>query len=326
VHLFSDLALHAVELKQPRGQVVPIDTRLMLHLGGELGLGGRASIAARVPLIAYQDGPDPARQAQVFALADPQLWARYRFIGADMDNDNEPHDGPGLTLQAGVTLPLGKRDRVTGSAAMSEPLVASRAFATDGRPRADVSLLADFQLLGAGAAVSLGYRRHFWREQSVAASATGVSDEFTFGAALKLPVPALPVLAGVLELRGVTGFQTAADTALELDLGVRWQVGAFRLVLGGGPGLTRGIGAPDGRIFLGAYYVPPQHDSDHDGVDDSDDACPYLAEDRDGFNDRDGCPDPDNDGDLVPDLDDKCPAETAEEGHDDDEDGCTDSH
>jgi hypothetical protein len=77
---------------------------------------------------------------------------------------------------------------------------------------------------------------------------------------------------------------------------------------------------------LGVYFVPPQLDNDGDGVDDSDDGCPYLAEDKDGFQDEDGCPDPDNDNDLVPDLDDKCPSVPAEEGRDEDEDGCTDAN
>ncbi|MET0386179.1 MAG: hypothetical protein ABW321_09495 [Polyangiales bacterium] len=325
MHLFSDLAFDPVELETPTGHVVPVETRFMLHLGGEIGLGGRAALAVRLPLIAYQEGAFRAADPQVFSLVDPQVWLRYRVLGADMDDENEPHDGPGLALQAGVSVPLGKRAPVTAADVMLPTPVAGRAFASDGRPRVDLALLGDFQLLGAGAAVSLGYRHHFWNPEGVTASATRAANELTFGAALKLPIPSLPTLAGVLELRGVTGFARAADTALELDLGARWSVGAWLLVLGGGVGLTRGVGVPDGRVFLGAYYVPPQQDSDHDGVDDSADSCPYLAEDRDGYQDNDGCPDPDDDGDMVPDLDDKCPKQAAEEGRDDDEDGCTDA-
>jgi OOP family OmpA-OmpF porin len=321
---FTDWAAHPVELDTPSGRVAAVQTRLLLHLGGELGLGGRGAIAVRVPLIAYQDGPFHTSSAQVFTLVDPQLWLRYRLVGADMDKEDEPHDGPGLTVQGGVSLPLGKHAQVTTADVMLPVPVAGRAFAGDGAARGDIALLGDFQLLGAGVALNLGYRHHFWNTKSVAASATGASEEFVFGAALKVPVPPLPMIAGVLELRGVSGFQRAADTALELDAGLRWHVAAWVFVLGGGAGLTRGVGAPDGRVFLGAYFVPPRNDSDHDGVKDADDACPYLAEDRDGFQDDDGCPDPDNDGDMVPDLDDKCPKQTAEEGHDDDEDGCTD--
>jgi OOP family OmpA-OmpF porin len=48
-------------------------------------------------------------------------------------------------------------------------------------------------------------------------------------------------------------------------------------------------------------------DSDGDGIPDNLDRCPYQAEDKDGFEDEDGCPDPDNDGDGLLDTADKCP-------------------
>ncbi|RKH30621.1 OmpA family protein [Corallococcus sicarius] len=48
-------------------------------------------------------------------------------------------------------------------------------------------------------------------------------------------------------------------------------------------------------------------DGDGDGVLDKDDPCPDQAEDVDGFQDQDGCPDTDNDSDGVPDAQDKCP-------------------
>ena len=50
-------------------------------------------------------------------------------------------------------------------------------------------------------------------------------------------------------------------------------------------------------------------DRDGDGIMDLQDKCPDQAEDRDGFQDEDGCPDPDNDGDGVLDKDDRCPLE-----------------
>ena len=48
-------------------------------------------------------------------------------------------------------------------------------------------------------------------------------------------------------------------------------------------------------------------DTDGDGVPDTIDRCPLDPEDRDGFQDEDGCPDPDNDGDGVVDAMDACP-------------------
>lgn len=47
-------------------------------------------------------------------------------------------------------------------------------------------------------------------------------------------------------------------------------------------------------------------DDDDDGIADADDACPAEPEDRDAFEDGDGCPDIDNDEDGVPDVDDVC--------------------
>jgi outer membrane protein OmpA-like peptidoglycan-associated protein len=65
-------------------------------------------------------------------------------------------------------------------------------------------------------------------------------------------------------------------------------------------------------------------DSDADGIPDAHDACPDSNEDRDTFDDEDGCPDGDNDGDRVLDRDDKCPNEPETYNGIDDEDGCPD--
>ena len=53
----------------------------------------------------------------------------------------------------------------------------------------------------------------------------------------------------------------------------------------------------------------PEPDNDLDGIPDAVDKCPNEPEDPDGFEDADGCPDPDNDKDGVPDLEDDCPNE-----------------
>jgi len=53
----------------------------------------------------------------------------------------------------------------------------------------------------------------------------------------------------------------------------------------------------------------PDVDNDNDGITDALDQCPNEPEDRDGWKDDDGCPDPDNDGDGILDTADKCPDE-----------------
>ena len=68
----------------------------------------------------------------------------------------------------------------------------------------------------------------------------------------------------------------------------------------------------------------PDPDNDGDGIPDALDKCPNEPEDFDGFQDQDGCPDPDNDGDGIPDKIDKCPNEPETFNHYKDEDGCPD--
>ena len=59
-------------------------------------------------------------------------------------------------------------------------------------------------------------------------------------------------------------------------------------------------------------------------VADERDECPELAEDRDHFEDHDGCPDFDNDGDGVPDEQDSCPNKKETINGYEDDDGCPD--
>lgn len=68
----------------------------------------------------------------------------------------------------------------------------------------------------------------------------------------------------------------------------------------------------------------PDLDNDSDGIPDLQDTCPTKPEDMDGFQDEDGCPDPDNDGDGIVDARDNCPDEAEDIDGFEDEDGCPD--
>jgi OOP family OmpA-OmpF porin len=63
-------------------------------------------------------------------------------------------------------------------------------------------------------------------------------------------------------------------------------------------------------------------DPDGDGIAKEADKCPLVAEDKDGFEDEDGCPEEDNDKDGVPDVADKCPLKPETVNQIDDDDGC----
>ncbi|MBE7480948.1 MAG: OmpA family protein [Polyangiaceae bacterium] len=68
----------------------------------------------------------------------------------------------------------------------------------------------------------------------------------------------------------------------------------------------------------------PDRDNDGDGILDAIDRCPLVPEDADGFEDADGCPDPDNDRDGILDPKDACPNEPEDKDGFEDEDGCPD--
>jgi outer membrane protein OmpA-like peptidoglycan-associated protein len=142
-----------------------------------------------------------------------------------------------------------------------------------------------------------------------------------------------------LELFGSAPVQEAAGASepLEGHAGLRWFAPAGPVfTLGAGRGLVAGRGAPDFRTSLGIAWdprpdptpkkvePPPPQDTDGDGLLDPDDKCPQEPEDKDGFEDEDGCPDPDNDQDKILDAADKCPLKAEDIDTFEDADGCPD--
>src|SRR5690606_24983258 len=136
-------------------------------------------------------------------------------------------------------------------------------------------------------------------------------------------VSAVAELFGELGLASASGARSTSP--LEMALGARARATRqISVALGASRGITASIGVPDARAFLLVTYSPEAReilpvgpppppidrgDDDGDGVLNHADRCPAEAEDLDGFQDADGCPDADNDGDGVPDSADACPTE-----------------
>jgi outer membrane protein OmpA-like peptidoglycan-associated protein len=98
------------------------------------------------------------------------------------------------------------------------------------------------------------------------------------------------------------------------------------LAFGFGRGLIANQGGnPNARGFISIVFEPSLGDRDGDGLKDDVDKCPDDPEDRDGFEDEDGCPEPDNDRDGILDVDDKCPLIPEDLDGFQDEDGCPDA-
>jgi outer membrane protein OmpA-like peptidoglycan-associated protein len=96
--------------------------------------------------------------------------------------------------------------------------------------------------------------------------------------------------------------------------------------VGGGAGLVGGVGTPDFRVLAGVrVFAPTDVDHDDDGIVDSADSCPAVAEDNDGFDDVDGCVDADNDKDDLADAADQCTNDAEDRDGFADADGCPDA-
>lgn len=100
-----------------------------------------------------------------------------------------------------------------------------------------------------------------------------------------------------LDLAGQTQYgeplSNAAASPIEGMAGGWGRLGDFVLRAGVGTGLTAGIGSPAFRGILSFAYEPPVNkDTDLDGIVDRDDQCVTDPEDKDGWQDEDGCPDP----------------------------------
>jgi len=234
------------------------------------------------------------------AFGDPLLEAKYRLIGRA---DTPLAAGVG----AFVTAP-------TASAMAENKYIGDRSATGGLRAIADMQLRA-FSIAGNLVGVARSPGR---------VGDAKIGSEIRGSVAVGYQVS--PVLKVMLETFGNSRlqFKDNGTSALEGLLGgqvtpMGWPV---TFSAGAGTGIIRGIGAPNFRAFVGAVFASEQHDRDNDGVPDNRDQCPAAAEDFDGFEDSDGCPDLDNDADGVADLNDKCPDQAEDLDNFEDLDGC----
>jgi len=267
-----------------------------LDLQAAIGFGP-VDVALDVPihLLVAGDGRSAWGGAvQGTALGDMRLIPKVRLL-------DEEQRGIGLGLAAPLSLPTGDSDRFVGlrTVSFSPTLLASKRF---GIVRVGTNL--GVRLTGSE---PIGDRT--------------MGSAFLFRAAASVhPHDAIDV---GLELFGdVHGH--ARSNPVEWLAGVTLHpIEGLDVVVGGGTALGGGVSAPAGRVFLGVGGAPvPRRARDGDGIVDSADACPDVAEDPDGFEDADGCPEPDNDGDGIPDTSDDCPDQPENIDGYNDADGC----
>ncbi len=300
-------------------------------------------------------------EADQAALGDPRLllrWTTRRELGLSAvgataqtssqhsQSQREQREGVGFALNLAATAPLG----------------GASSFASWGAPTAHLFGVFDFRLFRIVGALSLGYRARLdgtWPSQSgTCVDPTSpacffdvpMRDQITWGFAIRQPLEGAlaliflgisPRLASASILAGnwVTSYVTlqgaidarapfanAAGSPVEMGAGLQSSgLGEFTLSLGAAWGLTAAPGSAAVRAIASLQWAPRFIDEDRDGLrdDPSIDQCVGLAEDFDGYEDNDGCPE-DNDHDAIPDEEDRCPMVDEDEDGFDDDDGCPD--
>ena len=121
------------------------------------------------------------------------------------------------------------------------------------------------------------------------------------------------------------------DVSVMAGLGVAWRVTPrwaasveVRLDRGFRDAFASGVASNNQAVLLALSIGYTVNDDDGDGVSNARDRCPTEAEDWNGYQDSDGCPDADNDNDGVLVGDDQCPEEPEDFDGFQDEDGCPD--
>ena len=300
-----------------------LKARISADLYGAVGLWNWLQVGLAIPMTLYQTGDNfsdpnlmqPIKAPSGYAFGDPRIHLKGKlFPSKDL--------GFQLALSFWFSIPLGKDDAFGGEKHFN-------GFA--GEPRLLVGWEGNRWRVGA----FLGF---LWRAHVSQFLSTIAGQQLTYGGAFAFDViqKKLSLVAelyghsnSVDSIKSINANQNSItdinDAPLEIDIAAKYFViPGLSLNLGVGNGIIAGAGSPQPRVYLGAVYAPDRRDRDHDGVPDSIDKCPDVPEDRDGFQDDDGCPDPDNDGDTILDKDDKCPNEAEDFDQFQDEDGCPD--
>jgi hypothetical protein len=299
---------------------VPVAWRAGLELGLARGFGARYQLAVAMP-VALQGGDRLAgiglsdRALQQAVAGDLRLIGKARLAGAPGAR------GWGSSVAAVVVVPTGDDGD----------------FAGEQGAVLEWHLAAGWRGERAAIAINAGARIRT-EEVTLLSPARPNGNELIGAVAGEAVVPYVGRWLGgpdrlwlTGEVAGVLGDSIGAGTRgpspVEARGGARLRLCAWWSVTAAvGVGLTPAeVGAPAWRMIVSVTRDRADRgDWDGDGVPDARDRCPVDAEDRDGFEDDDGCPDLDDDQDGIPDVDDQCPraAEDRDGWHD--ADGCPD--
>ncbi|MEZ4458382.1 MAG: OmpA family protein [bacterium] len=277
-----------------------VDQQLAAHVLAAVGITEWAELGINIPVYFVNDVTWNGETRDGIGLGDISLRPKVSFLNAE-------DSLVGLALVVDLTLPTGAADRFVGAGSVT----ATPRLAFDVK-------IADWQFAAnAGALV----------QSSRSVRDVDLGTQLVWGASAEYSVLEGIVLVGG-ELTGRTDFNDAFGqdvTPVEGLAGAKLVTNPGVVVTAAaGAGIASGIGSPEFRALLGIGYAPRDLDFDKDGIQNSADECPRDAEDVDGYQDADGCPEPDNDLDGIADAADQCPMEAEDTDNFKDEDGCPD--
>jgi hypothetical protein len=291
-----------------------IEHQLSLDVVAGIGVGERVGVGVSLPVVLAQGGDEPppalgmTGPPPTTALGDLSVDGRATLL------EQGELGGFGLAAQGIIAIPTGNPE----------------SFASERQTRTTLRLLGELGVLGVSLRASAGARLR-GEEQPFAGGTYGHDLPWGVGFTLRPQVFGIDkqgaYLVG-LDAHGAISltpsFASKEESPAALTLAAKRAFGDAALVLGVELPLDGAQGVPLVRAFTALNYAPRTHDEDGDGIDDGDDGCPSLAEDKDGFEDSDGCPEFDNDGDGVLDSEDRCPKGLEDLDRVADEDGCLD--
>jgi OOP family OmpA-OmpF porin len=296
----AGLAL-AERARQVRGNLV-------LGLGLPANLEVAVSLPVGVTFNAREDIKGPNNEKRYIGLGE-QGTSAGDFSGTVMWSVFDAKDGGfGLLFALRGSAPTGDHQKLMGEGGYTvEPFTA----------------LA-FQLFGTRLSLNLGYRFREEREMILDGVRYEQDDELIWRFGVRMPRKY--DVAWSVEAEGAIGMATYEGAwpshrsrPVWLCAGVDFPIERqYRLGLFTGVGVV-GASVPSLSFGISFNWLPVAADEDDDGIVGSNDQCPVLKEDMDGFIDEDGCPDLDNDMDGFPDDEDRCPLDA---GDDFSDDGC----
>lgn len=262
------------------------------HFGASLAIVDRFRLSLNVPVAFLTQGASADYLDRTIAADSGTVMGDMR-VGADLRLFGR-YGGPAtMALGAQIYVPTGSQTAFTG----------------DGKVRVTphLSLAGRVTLFQYAVRVALNYRA-----QQITLTEVPTGTEVQFAAAAGLSLANHSVLVGP-ELWGSTvvvnsGAFQKETTPFELMFAAHYRPRNFRMGVGVGPGLTRGMGTPAVRV-VGMFEWSPSVDEDRDGdhIFDDVDACPDTPGVPNADPKKHGCPPSDRDGDGFIDDVDACP-------------------